>query len=232
MGFYDGNPANLNPLPPEESAKRYLNLAGGAEKAIAAAQDAFDRGDYRWSAELLNHVVFAQPDNKQAIELLARTYEQMGYMAEATTWRNSYLTAAFELRNGPPKKGIDENYVIDMLMQTPIEYSLDAMAAALNGPDAEGRDLRINLIISDIGESHVLWIENAVLHHKRAAPAADANATLTMTKDIFIKMMAGTAGVKDMLMNDDLKITGSKIDLARFLMLIDQATGTFAIVMP
>ena len=119
-----------------------------------------------------------------------------------------------------------------MLRQTPIERFLDAMAAGLNGPDAEDRDLRINLVISDTKESLVLWIENAVLHHKKAAPAADANATLTMTKDIFIKMMAGTAGVKDTLMNDDLKITGSKIDLARFLMLIDKAPGTFAIVTP
>ncbi len=97
---------------------------------------------------------------------------------------------------------------------------------------AEDMNLRINLVISDTGESHVLWIENAVLHHKRAAPAANANATLTMTKDLFVKMMVGTAGVKDTLMNDDLKITGSKIDLARFLMLIDQAPGTFAIVTP
>ena len=82
----------------------------------------------------MNHVVFAQPDNKQAIELLARTYDQMGYMAEAATWRNSYLTAAAELRNGPPKKGIDRSYMIDMLRQTPIERFLDAMAAGLNGP--------------------------------------------------------------------------------------------------
>jgi alkyl sulfatase BDS1-like metallo-beta-lactamase superfamily hydrolase len=231
MGFYDGNPANLNPLPPEESAKRYLELIG-TDKAIAAAQVAFDKGDYRWTAELLNHVVFAQPDNKSAIDLLARTYDQMGYMAEAATWRNSYLTAAAELRNGPPKKGIDRRYFIDMLSQTPIERFLDAMAAALNGPSAEDKDLKINLVISDTKESFVLWIENAVLHHKKAAPAADANATLTLTKEIFIKIMAGTAGVKDTLMSDDLKVNGSVIDLVRFFTLIDKAPGTFAIVTP
>ncbi len=232
MGFYDGNPANLNPLPPEESAKRYIELAGGAEKAITAAQTAFDKGDYRWTAELLNHVVFAQPDNKSAIKLLARTYDQMGYMAEAATWRNSYLTAAAELRNGPPKKGADRSYFIDMLSQTPVERFLDAMAAGLNGPDAEDMNLKINLVISDTRESFVLWIENAVLHHKKAPPAANANATLTLTKEIFIKMMAGTAGVKDTLMSDDLKITGSKIDLIRFFRLIEKAPGTFAIVTP
>ena len=230
LGFYDGNPANLNPLPPQESAKRYLALIGGADKAVAAAQAAYDQGDYRWAAELLNHAVFGAPDDKAAKELLARTYDQMGYMAEAATWRNSYLTAADELRNGPPKKGIDRSVLVDMLHQTPIERFLEAMAAGLDGPAADGKDLKVNLVLTDINESYVLWIENAVLHHRKAPPAADANATLTLTKPIFIKMMAGTAGVKDTLMSDDLKVDGSKIDLVRFFTLIDKAPGTFAIV--
>jgi len=230
LGAYDGNPANLNPLPPQESAKRYLELLGGADKAVAAAQAAFDKGDFRWAAELLNHAVFGAPDSKAAKELLARTYDQMGYMAEAATWRNSYLTAAAELREGPPKKGVDRSFVIDMLYETPVERFLEAMAAGLDGPAADGKNLKVNLVVTDIKESYVLWIENAVLHHKAAAPAADANATLTLTKPIFIKMMAGTAGVKDTLMSDDLKIDGSKIDLVRFFTLIDKAPGTFAIV--
>ena len=151
-------------------------------------------------------------------------------MAEAATWRNSYLTAANELRNGPPKKGVDRSAVIDMLYVTPVERFLEAMAAGLDGPAAEGKDLKVNLVLTDIKESYVLWIENAVLHHKKAAPASDANATLSLTKPIFIKMMAGTAGVKDTLLSDDLKTEGSKIDLVRFFTLIDKAPGTFAIV--
>ena len=230
LGAYDGNPANLNPLPPQESAKHYLELIGGADKAVAAAQTAFDKGDYRWAAELLNHAVFGAPDSKAAKELLARTYDQMGYMSEASTWRNSYLSAAAELRQGPPKKGVDRSFVIDMLMETPVERFLEAMAAGLDGPAAEGKDLKVNLVLSDKKESYVLWIENAVLHFKKAAPATDANATLTLTKPIFIKMMAGTAGVKDTLLSDDLKIDGSKIDLVRFFTLIDKAPGNFAIV--
>ena len=101
------------------------------------------------------------------------------------------------------------------------------------GPTAfpgDGKNLKVNLVLSDIKESYVLWIENAVLHYKKAAPDTDANATLTLTKSIFIKMMAGTAGVKDTLLSDDLKIDGSKIDLVRFLGLIDKAPGNFAIV--
>ena len=230
LGAYDGNPANLNPLPPQESARRIMDLIGGADKAVAAAQSAFDKGDYRWAAELLNHAVLGQPEHKGAKELLARTYDQMGYMAEASTWRNSYLTAAAELRNGPPSKGISKAAFIESLMQTPIERFLEAMAASLDGPGADGKELKINLVLTDTQESFVLWIENAVLHHRQAAPASDANATLTLTKEIFVKMIAGTAGVKDTLMSDDLKIGGSKIDLVRFFGLLEKAPGTFAIV--
>ena len=230
LGAYDGNPANLNPLAPQESAKRYLELIGGADKAVAAAQTAFDKGDYRWAAELLNHAVFGAPSNKGAKELLARTYDQMGYMSEAATWRNSYLTAAAELREGPPKKGIDRSFLIDMLMETPVERFFEAMAASLDGPAAEGKDLTINLVLTDRKESYVLWIENAVLHFKKAPPATNANATLTLTKPLFIRMMAGTAGVKDTLLSDELKIDGSRIDLVHFFSLIDTAAGTFPIV--
>jgi alkyl sulfatase BDS1-like metallo-beta-lactamase superfamily hydrolase len=230
LGAYDGNPANLDPLPPQESARRYVELLGGADKAVAAAQVAFDKGDYRWVAELLNQVVFADSGHKAAKDLLARTYDQMGYMAEAATWRNSYLTAAAELRNGPPAKGISRAAFIEMLMQTPVERFLEAMAAGLDGPAADGKNLKVNLVLSDTQESFVLWIENAVLHWKKAAPASDANATLTLTKPIFIKMMAGTAGIKDTLLSDELKTDGSKIDLVRFFTLIDKAPGNFAIV--
>lgn len=231
LGAYDGNPANLNPLPPSESATRYVALIGGADKAVAAAQTAFDQGDYRWVAELLNHVIYAQPDHQPARDLLIRTYEQMGYAAEAATWRNSYLTAAAELRNGPPETGVDRSRFIDVLMHTPTERFLEAMAAGLNGPEAEDVDMAINLVLTDSGESFVLWIENAVLHH-RSGEAADANATLKLTKAMFVQMMAGAAGATDLLLSSDVDIDGSRIDLGRFLGLIDKPTGTFAIVTP
>ena len=230
LGFYDGNPANLNPMPPAESAMRYVALMGGADKVLVGAQAAFDKGEFRWVAELLNQVVLADAENKAAKNLLARTYDQMGYMSEAATWRNAYLTAAMELREGPPTKGISKASAVEMLEQVPTERFLEAMAAGLNGPDADGKNLKVNLVLTDQRESYVLWIENAVMHFKLAPPAADANATLNLTRSILVKMIAGTAGVKDTLMSDDLKITGSKIDLVRFFSLMDKPTGTFPIV--
>jgi alkyl sulfatase BDS1-like metallo-beta-lactamase superfamily hydrolase len=104
------------------------------------------------------------------------------------------------------------------------------MAASLDGEAAADKALKINLVFSDTRESYVLWIENAVLHHRAAKPAADANATLTLTRPVFVKMIAGTAGAKDTLLNDDVKVQGSRIDLVRFFSLMDKAPGTFAIV--
>lgn len=232
MGWFDGNPANLDPLPPQAAGKRYVELAGGADKVMTAAQAAHDKGDYRWAAELLNHLVFAEPDHAASKALLARTYSQLGYVAESAPWRNFYLTGALELQQGLPKVGVTPALLLDMLAHAPIERFLEAMAGGLNGPNAEGKDIKVNLSFSDLGVNYVLHVKNAVLHFKKLPPAADANATLTLTKAIFLKMMTGTAGVKDTLLSDDLKIGGSKIDLVRFFALIDKAPGTFPIVTP
>jgi alkyl sulfatase BDS1-like metallo-beta-lactamase superfamily hydrolase len=229
LGFFDGNPAHLNPLVPADVGKRYVELAGGPDKALAAAQQAFDKGDMRWAAELLNHVVMADAANKAAKELLAKTYEQMGYSAESATWRNAYLSGAQELRNGPPAKGMSKAGAIDLLLKTPMERFLEAMAASLDGPAAEGKNYRINITLSDQKESYALWIDNAVLHFKRGQHP-EANATLTLTKPLFVKIIAGSAGIQDTLLSDDLKVSGSKVDLVRFFGLIEKAPGTFGIV--
>ena len=229
LGFFDGNPAHLNPLPPIDAGKRYVDLAGGADKAIAAAQSAFDQGDMRWAAELLNHVVMADASNKAAKALLAKSYEQMGYSAESATWRNAYLSGAQELRIGAPAKGMSKAGAIDLLLQTPMERFLEAMAASLDGPAAEGKNYRINLVLSDQKESYALWVENAVLHFKRGQHP-EANATLTLTKPLFVKIIAGSAGIQDTLLSDELKLSGSKVDLVRFFGLIEKAAGTFGIV--
>ncbi len=230
LGWYDGHPANLDPLPPAQAGRRYVELAGGADKLQAAAQKAFDAGEFRWAAEMLKHAVYADPKNTAARELLARGFEQMGYGAESATWRNVYLTGALELRRGPPEKGHTVAQVVDMLQHTPIERFLEAMAASLNGPKAGDTALTINLVFTDIAESYVLRLENAVLHFHRAPPDAKANATLKLTKPFFLQMLTGSAGAKELLLSDQTKIEGSTIDLGRFFSYIDKAPGTFPIV--
>ncbi len=232
FGWYDGNPAHLNPLPPVESATRYVAFMGGADSVLAKARASFDKGEYRWTAEVLNHLVFAEPGNKQARELLARTYDQLGYRAESGPWRDVYLTGAYELRHGGPEKGLDISNAMELLEQTPISKFLDSMAVRLNGSKADGKNLMINLVFTDLGQNYVLHVKNAVLHHKMAPPDSEANATLNITHQMFLNMATNTAGIKDFLFSDDIQISGSKIDLIRFFALLDNPKGKFNIVTP
>ena len=231
LSSFDGNPANLDALPRAEVGRRIVELAGGADKAAAAAQAAFNKGDLRWAAQLLDWTLRAQPGLDSARALLAKTYRQLGYAAEASTWRNFYLTGARELETGPPDKAMSREMLLDLLKHTETERYLEAMAATLNGPKAEGTNLKINLVFSDTGDAFVLTVQRSVMRHAKVdKPAADANATLTLTKPFFLRMVTGGAGAKDLLMSDEIKIDGSKIDLGRFFALLDRVPGTFAIV--
>lgn len=232
FGWYDGNPANLDPLPPAEAAKHYVEMMGGADTILKKAQADFDRGEYRWVAELLNQLVFAQPDNQAAKALLARTYDQLGYQAESGPWRDEYLTGALELRQGTPKKGLGVANAIDLIDKTPVDQFFDAMAAMLNGPKADGKQFTLNIEFTDLGKTYVLHLENAVLHQRESSPAADANATVRITHPLFVKMITGNAGIRDILFSDQVSVEGSKMDLLQFFALLDKPNEVFDIVTP
>jgi alkyl sulfatase BDS1-like metallo-beta-lactamase superfamily hydrolase len=232
FGWYDGNPANLNPLPPEDAGRKYVEFMGGAGAVLDKAQASFDQGEYRWAAEVLNHLVFAEPDNDRARALLARTYDQLGYQAESGPWRDVYLSGAFELRHGGPEKGIDLASALELLRQTPMPRFLDAMAVRLNAADAEGKDLTVNLVLTDLNETYVLKVKNSVLHYTAGKPDARANATLRLTHELYLKMLTGKARLKDTLMSDDLQVEGSRLDLVRFFALFEKPEGTFNMVTP
>jgi alkyl sulfatase BDS1-like metallo-beta-lactamase superfamily hydrolase len=230
LGWFDAHPANLDPLPSVQSSERYVTLMGGSDKVVAAAKEAAGKGENRWAAELLKHVLDVSPSHAEAKTLLAETFEKLGYAAESSAWRNFYLTGALELREGAPEKGMPRESLIEMLNQTPIERFLEAMAASLNASKAEGKKLKINLVFSDTQKSFVLRLENSVLHHAQKAPEKDANATLTLTQSFFLKMVLGQAGGKDLLLSDQTKIDGSTLDMANFFSLLDKAPGNFPIV--
>ncbi len=232
FGWYDANPANLNPLPPQESAVRTIEFMGGADAVLTKSRASFSKGEYRWVAEVLNHLVFAEPDNTEAKELLASAYDQLGYQTESGVWRNVYLTAAYELRHGVTSKGIDLKNAGGFLKLIPVSRFFDSMAVRLKGPEAEGKKMVVNFVFTDLKESYVLVVENSVLHHYQTDPDPKANATVTLTHELFLRLLTRQAGIKDTIFGDELETSGSRIDLVRFLTLFDMPKAAFNIVTP
>ncbi|MCP4004809.1 MAG: MBL fold metallo-hydrolase [bacterium] len=232
FGWYDGNPVNLDPLPPADAGVRYVESMGGAAEVRRKAKEAFDRGEYRWVAMMLNHLVFAEPNDVEARELLAQSYDQLGYRAESGPWRDVYLTGAHELRHGVTDGGVDLAGAIDLLQQVPLERFFESMAARLDGPRAADNATKLNFIFSDLGETHVLWLENSVLHHQKRAADPDADATVKLTHDFFLRLVLRTIGLREAIFSDDLDIDGSRIALLSFFRLLDQPNPSFNIVTP
>jgi alkyl sulfatase BDS1-like metallo-beta-lactamase superfamily hydrolase len=232
FGWYDANPASLDPLPRAESAKRTVRLMGGAAKVVAEAQRAFDEGEYRWVAELLAHVVAAEPDDAAAKALLARTFDQLGYASESTAWRNAYLTGAAELRSGPAKSGGILADAADLLNETPPEQFLRMFQVALDGPKADGVSLRLNIDFREPGEQFVLDVSNAVLHYRRGEADPKATATLAISRAMLVRIVAKKATIPEVLGSPEVTVTGSKLDVARFFALLDPPDPSFPIVIP
>lgn len=189
LSWYDGNPANLWKLPPVDAGRRYVELAGGSDALLAAARSAFDAGDYRWVAELLNHLVFADPTNVDARELQADTFEQLGYQAQSATFRNAFLMGAQELRNGTPDpKPATRNSYLDAMT---IEQIVDSLAVKVKSEEVGGLAVSVNLSFTDLGEDWVLRLSNRTLHGVRGRHDADAAVTFTLTKRVFQHVIEG-----------------------------------------
>jgi alkyl sulfatase BDS1-like metallo-beta-lactamase superfamily hydrolase len=232
FGWYDGNPANLNPLPPEPQAKKYVELMGGQAAGIEKARAAHDAGEYRWAATVLNHLVFANPSDVTARELLASTYDQLGYQAESGPWRDVYLTAALELRHGVGKAPIDLSSAAGLLLYLPIHRFFDAMAVRVDGPKAADQEMVFNFTFTDAGENHVLTLENGVLHHREAPPVEDANATVKLTREVWVGLVTRTIPIREIAFSDQLEIEGSATDLVGLFRLLDNPSPDFDIVTP
>lgn len=188
LGWFDSNPANLHPLPPTEAAKRYVEYMGGSQAVIKRARMTFQEGDYRWVAQVLNHVVFAEPWNIAARELQADAFEQMGYQSESGIWRNHYLTGAMELRSGIPANSLVSN-ALDQFNSITLDLYFDYLGILLNGPAANGKLIVLNWKVTDtrklpaVTEEYVLNLENSALTYMPYKQAANADASLVMTRE-------------------------------------------------
>ncbi len=232
FGWFDGNPANLDPLPPADAARRYVEAMGGGDEVLRKGREAFDRGDYRWAAMLLNQLVFAAPGRADAREALARTYDQLGYRAESGPWRDVYLTGALELRHGVQKGGVDLASAAGLLRHLSLDRFFDAFATRLDGPEADGKNVTINFVFTDAGETHVLQLENSVLHHRRGDADPKAAATVKLTRDFLVRLTTGQAGLREAIFSDDLQVEGSRVELLSFLSLFPRPEADFPIVTP
>jgi alkyl sulfatase BDS1-like metallo-beta-lactamase superfamily hydrolase len=232
LGWYDANPANLDSLPPVEAGRRYVELAGGAEALLDKARAAYDEGEYRWAAELLNHLVFAQSDNASAKALLANTYDQLGYQAESGPWRDVYLAAAYELRHGVPDQMVDMATMTDVLKRTPMDKFFQSMSVRLDAEKAKGVEMAVAINLIDLDQTYLLSVKNSVMRHRQAQQPVESNASLQLTRDLFVRMLTGDVDLRETLTSDDLEVDGSVLDLVRFFGLFESPDGLFNIVTP
>ncbi|ODR07287.1 alkyl sulfatase [Mycobacterium sherrisii] len=227
MGWFDGNPGRLWPHPPEALAPRYVAAMGGIERVVELARTAFDSGDFRWAATLLDHAIFTDSDHAAARALYADTLEQLAYGAENATWRNFFLSGAAELRNG--NFGTAGQVTSQtMLSQLTPEQIFDGLAIRVNGPRSWELDITTDITFADLGVNYRLTLRNGVLVHRQVA-ADPATATVTIKLDNKSRLLATAMGDFD---SPGLQISGDRGALQAFLGALEQPNPNFNIVTP
>ena len=232
LGWFDGNPATLHELPPVEASRNYVEFMGGADAVLQKAKASYDKGDYRWVAEVVNHVVFADPANQAAKDLQADALEQLGYQAESGPWRNFYLTGAQELRKGVAKLPTPNTASPDTVRAMTLDLFFDYLGVRLNGPKAANASARLNFDFGRAGGTYLVELENGVLNHTAGAKAENADATVTLSRDTLNRIILGEAKLADAIGSGDVKVTGSQAKLEEVVSYLDSFEFWFNIVTP
>ena len=206
LGWYDGNPANLDPLPPVDAGANYVEFMGGAAEVLAKARASFERGEYRWVAQVVNHVVFADPDNTEARRLQADALEQLGYQAESATWRNAYLMGAKELREGTPQWGRIPTRDMSQAMEASHLFDLIGVRfdpEAFLADERSQAPVTINVRFTDLDEDHVLGIGRSALHHRPNRIDPDAAATVRLDRATLMRVMDDPTAIDEVEIDGD-----------------------------
>ncbi len=232
LGWFDANPAHLHPLPPEDASRKYVEFMGGPEAVLSKARESLKKGDYRWAAQVVNHVVFAEPKNREARELQADALEQLGYQSESPIWRNFYLTGARELR-----LGIDKNIPVqepggDILHGMPMSLFFDLMAVRIDGQKAADKRIVVNWVLTDTNETYTLILANGVLNQKKGRPAKNADATVTLTRSVFDTIISKQATFTGRIFAGDVQLQGSLLKFREMMSCMDDFDLWFNIVTP
>ncbi len=232
LGPYDGNPVHLAPLPQEEAARRYVRYMGGADAVVARAREDYAAGDFQWVIEVLHHVIFAEPSHEAARNLSADAMEQLGFQAESSTLRNSYLLAARELRQ-PVKAAVPAAITIspDVLGLLPLGLFLDYLAVRLNGPVAQHLAARLDWRLGE-EETCRLTLSNGALHHRPGAFGASADARVSCERALLGQLLLSPARMQEAFHSGALQVDGNRDLFGAFLDALDDFDPMFAIVTP
>lgn len=232
LGWYDANPANLNPLPPVERAKKTVEYMGGAGAMIARAREDFAKGEYRWVADAMSQLVFSDPSNKEARELGADALEQMGYQTESATWRNAFLFGAHELRVGPPRMPPGAPKNADIVAALTLDLFFDFLGVRLNGDKAEGKTIVLNWTFPDTNERYLLNLENCALTYLADKHSDSADAHVTIERATLNRVIQKTLALPEAMAQGLVKIDGNPMKVAELFGLLDEFSVGFEIVEP
>ncbi|MFF3312760.1 alkyl/aryl-sulfatase [Streptomyces sp. NPDC002952] len=232
LGWFDGNPAHLWEHPPVESARRYVEFMGGAEEVLRRARESYADGDFRWVAQVVNHVVFADPDNAEARALQADALEQLGYGSENGTWRNFYLMGALELRHGSVGTPTETSSP-DLLAALTLEQIFDALAIRVDGPRSWDADITVRWVLTD-GEPVTLRLRNGVLTHFIGwrATAGEPNVEITLAESDLRALLFGAVPLADLAARHAVEVKGDTTKLTALLGHLGEPDPDFTIVTP
>lgn len=232
LGYWDANPATLIPLSPRDSAPEYVAMMGGAKKILARAKQLHTQGKYLLAVELLNKLVYAEPQNQAARRLLADCFEQIGYQKESVALRNSFLAAALELRHGMAKEFKTRTASPELLAAVPTELLLEGLAIRVNSGKVEklGLSFVANIATPDTGETFVLEMSNSVLTTIRGFSRPDATLSLTAPRLALLAFLGGQVSLEDLVKGGKAKLEGDPTPLARLREAVDQFTPNFEIL--
>lgn len=232
LGFYDGNPASLDPLPPVPAGERYVAAMGGADNVLKQAREAFAKGEYRWVAQLVNHLVFAEPDNQAARALQADALEQLGYQSENATWRNVYLMGAFELRNGVSQQASVGTVSADIIRSMTPAMFFDYLGVRLNADKAQGHDMTMNWRFDDLGEDFALTLRNGVLTYREGRLHEPADLSVVLNKVALDRIAMQQTDFPSAIQAGEIRLEGNPGLLGQFLGMLDSFSPQFNIVTP
>jgi alkyl sulfatase BDS1-like metallo-beta-lactamase superfamily hydrolase len=230
IGHFDGNPANLIPLSPADSAPLYVEMMGGSDRIVAKGRELAAQGKYLHATEILNRLVFAEPRNQPARQLLADVYEQLGYQAESTSVRNTFLQGAFELRNGLPGGVPPRSTGPDVVRAMSTEQWLDFLGISMDPKKAAGVHYTLNLVTPDNGEKYAVELSNSTLTNIKGFLAPKPDLTLTLDRADLNRVMMGVATFDQLAAEGKARFDGDRAVIQKLRDLLVTFTPDFEIL--